>query len=79
MTSVKLSDDAAICDDILGVAGIDGADVEDARRVEAVDEEEEVVESCTYSTTSQVWRVASGAKDTRRLATLSSASRSELM
>lgn len=34
-------------------------------------EAEEVVESSGISTTSQVWRVASGAKDTRRLATRS--------
>ena len=39
----------------------------DALRVE-FDDAEEVVASRMYSTTSQVWRVASGAKETRRLA-----------
>ena len=39
----------------------------DALLVEFV-EAEEVVESSGISTTSQVWRVASGAKETRRLA-----------
>jgi hypothetical protein len=39
----------------------------DARRV-ASEEADEVVASRRYSTTSQVWRVASGAKETRRFA-----------
>ena len=45
----------------------DAVGVDEARRVADV-EDDDVVESCMYYTTSQVCRVASGAKDTRRFA-----------
>lgn len=45
---------------LAGVAANDGLPPEDAA--------EDVVASRMYSMTSQVWRVASGAKDTRRFA-----------
>jgi hypothetical protein len=50
-----------------GDAGVDACETLEALRV-ASDEAEEVVASRMYSTTSHVCKVASGAKDTRRLA-----------
>lgn len=46
---------------------VDAADIDEARRVALVDADD-VVESSISSTTSQVCKVASGAKDTRRFA-----------
>lgn len=55
----------------MGEAGTEPSDplpvIPDALRVELVDAED-VVESSGSSTTFQVWRVASGANDTLRLA-----------
>jgi hypothetical protein len=50
-----------------GDAGVDACETLEARRV-ASDEAEELVASRMYSTTSHVCSVASGAKETRRLA-----------
>lgn len=50
-----------------GEAGVDACDTLEALRV-ASDDADELVASRRYSTTSQVCRVASGAKETRRLA-----------
>jgi hypothetical protein len=50
-----------------GDAGVDACETFEALRV-ASEDAEEVVASRRYSTTSQVCSVASGAKETRRLA-----------
>lgn len=52
-----------------GDAGVDACDTPEALLV-ASDEADELVASRRYSTTSQVCSVASGAKETRRLAVL---------
>jgi hypothetical protein len=52
-----------------GDAGVDAWETFEALRV-ASEDAEEVVASRRYSTTSQVCSVASGAKETRRLAVM---------
>lgn len=51
-----------------GDCAFDTSDMDDALREASDDAVEDVVASRMYSTTSQVWRVASGAKETRRAA-----------
>lgn len=51
-----------------GDCAFDASDTEDALREASDDAVEEVVASRIYSTTSHVWRVASGANETRRFA-----------